>query len=396
MLRVLLLVSFGRTLAVESFRNYENLVKKWLSIFFLYLGNRSYVIYLLHFPFLWIATNSSVFRNVNTSLKIFLSLLVTAICSEFIHRNFEFSLVQKSRSIFFKEKLLLLVKPTFVSIFILFLFTFGIEKNFFGVQNLDYFQSKHGNDTKPIAAWETNRGCSFLYSTKVCSFDYGFRNSRHLLLIGDSHSAQFAEEIRNESFEKSMNLSIWTKANCTYISPQSILKFKLSSIQIDGIQSNDCGVHNRHILQLLRREKFDSVVISPRFTSPSNLVDNVVYQALITSTIIELRGFTTNLVLIGPNPEFPKYYGPGLRTFWQKAQYFALPLQRMDKRAINDDLNFRDLSKKMNLNYISVVRLTCKNNKCANNDGTGFVYWDENHLSVLGASKISKELSELL
>ena len=173
-------VLLSLSLSIEKFINYKSKSIMWH--FFKSLGDRSYSLYLVHFPIYYLLTKAPGLRISNESARIFLYFLLTVCCAEFQFKFIELKYRNQLRK-----------RPAFPVILVLLPLIVATVQ-------LGEYSSKFFANTvppKPISSstnWQP--GCHALTSNQPCVISIKKRN---ILLIGDSHAAMFAKRINEIS-----------------------------------------------------------------------------------------------------------------------------------------------------------------------------------------------------
>ncbi|MBS0233207.1 MAG: acyltransferase [Proteobacteria bacterium] len=188
----------------------------------------------------------------------------------------------------------------------------------------------------------------------------------NILLVGDSHAAQFAQAMRDEFPQ--LSISQVTGAGCSPLIP---LKTRSRCTKIMDLAFN----------QILVQHRFDEIVISARWgeTAIGHLRD----------TIASLRLKVSRITILGPNLE----YRAALPLLLAKAADKADPSIVTQAALYNHALI---LTRKMQLElensgvqFYSVLNAQCKNDICRSLTKTGApALSDESHLTREAASEV--------
>ncbi len=203
------------------------------------IGDISYSLYLIHWPI--IAILLFYFEKIGKILTvvIFVSSLILAY---FVTTNFENPI--RFRQGYSKSR------KFWVSVFvpILALCILAGNKGFSIDQSSRLFVIDNASPS-------VHRNGCFTWSTtpKIKGCDFGDLNSNKLImLVGDSHAAQWFPGFEKASSEKGLKLRIATKSSC----PAILLKPKA------GVTKSDCVIWEKNVLKYINASKPELVIIS--------------------------------------------------------------------------------------------------------------------------------------
>ena len=364
-----------------------------------WVGDRSYSIYLMHLPLIYIAKNSPVFgdsrRLIVTGLSVIASILLGALIFSQIENRF------RIRGSVFNPK-----KKTTANIFAIFvalpLVTFSsldmaIVNNYWGVLNIQLPTGGKFIGNKDCLSFNAPAPCGYEDSAPP----YGIHN----LLIGDSHADSLSNVFSEVIREKSESYAIWTKGNCPFILRETIedpeYKEVLASLsQVD--QKVSCLDHNQEILDYLQDRVPARVWVTNRnmqgYRSTFSWgIPNTVLQSLIKLNLDKLANATVGIVYIGPVPE--KVYGdvPTHRLLWQLdgANVADFRIKDLPTGPFNDNYFFAKTVLPSTATFINPIDLFCSKLACRLGRDHQF-YSDSHHLNVEGSKKLKAAFEAVL
>jgi peptidoglycan/LPS O-acetylase OafA/YrhL len=331
-----------------------------------WLGDRSYSIYLVHMPLLYIAKYSPVTqigigenRIIQSTIAVVASILLGSLSYSKIENRFRNN--GKSKAIGLKAisstLILTLVTPLvfFVSM------DRGVKNQYWGLQK---------KIDQPPVAWNLDGNCSRMSGSDAPPCIYKTRGAnKTVLLIGDSHAAQFSPAIVEAAKKAKWNSVIWALPGCYFILSDK-----------NGQINNSCLKRNNSILKWVKEFKPSLIIISQynRTELP---------QAEMKSAVITIKSLVPNLLVVGNTPIFlDKRYmaSPALL----QGQYNAPKQIQISNMDNTNDMVSNSFLQEIAIKGIETVNLNtlwCNLNYCNRFDKQGWLFFDVSHLSVFGA-----------
>lgn len=357
------------------------------------IGDSSYSIYLLHMPLIYVARYSPVLddrkRTENTILAVFFSFALGFISSKYLEARFRNPQLEnvKVTKILMHRLVIILIIPTIMLAGIV----FADSSSYWG---------KNPNGIGPIIA---NYECDGTIEKVPCS-NYADGSIGEALLIGDSHAQALSIAFKVAMSAARFTSYILTKPGCQYIT-QDTVNLKIGKIlgfnqRLAGdSESNTCFQHNEEIREWVFLHPNAIIFIANRSSSflPTEITTSK-YNNTLLENAKSLKTLTNQVVLIGPNPEFPdeNYFFTGNLAIWQDPYlpYEKLSRSRMKKEPFQDDQFFLINSPLISVKYISSIGAFCTSLMCVRRDGARWLYVAKGHLSVDGANRFIPQFLE--
>jgi len=350
-----------------------------------YLSERSYSIYLYHFPIIIIAKQSPLIPN-NFS-KVVLGLLV--ICVTMILANLSYENLEKR--LYFKLKF---SEPAIIpsikvyacaAFFSLMLGSFGIKSDWtFHRQNQINFP-KPPNVVKPV--------------NPNVELEEG---ETQILLIGDSHANVLSGELNKALASSGYEVINFSKLGCEFIVGSRLSNYKFES---NG-SFQKCLEHNNAVLEFARNRN-SKIIISQRSTvyQPEGLkMEPGDYRKVFVESLQEIVSLDNDILIIGPNPEFPILQSSFYKdvTLFQRIDPMpaSISISRMRREAFLDNLILKDVAKNYKKSYIDIISHICNRDTCTRSFENRWLFTDESHFSRAGTQfvilKIQGSLSDFV
>jgi peptidoglycan/LPS O-acetylase OafA/YrhL len=351
------------TVLIVGLRSLETISGK-LTLPFEWLGDRSYSIYLWHMPLIFIANSSPYLFQIRSNIfvipiAVLLSILFGAISYSNVENRYRIGQrFSKTLSSPLPVISILLTLSLFLSLFMV----RGSNNEYWGLQK---------KIDQPLAAWNLDGNCSRMSGADnpPCIYKTLGAN-KTVLLIGDSHAAQFSQAIVEASKKAQWNSVIWTMASCNFI-----LGHK------NGKINNYCLERNNSILKWVKEFKPSLVVISQYNRSE-------LPQAEMKSAVIAIKSLVPSVLVVGNIPMFPDERYMAVPALLQSKYDAPKKIQISNMNSTNDMVS-NSFLQEISIKGIEIVKLNslwCDLDYCNRFDKQGWLYFDTNHLSVRGAA----------
>lgn len=382
--QLVMLVTTTLTLIVVKNRSLNFFPKK-LIFGLVWLGNRSYSIYLVHMPIIYLLMNSPHFHFIAPKdealefcLLIFLSLFVGHMAYTKVEMRY-----RENHDHTNTKSDLLKVFIYFTAVFIL----MGVLR--YASVN-DILIDPKIPTSAGIKSWNWDPECSFHSSETIdirqpCLYFNGV--AKNYLLIGDSHSASLSKTIVSVSKLNKANLFVWTHTSCPFITKRNAKSTKLDLV------SESCLKHNQRILQFLQNTEIDTIFYTQRSSSSyvkplleSNLSQ---FRLQILKSLATLEEYATELIYVGVTPEYVDNFtffnylrkdaGKFSELPWHENQYWLIAL------------------KASKIHYVDIYSVFCRSKTwCINQLHGQWLFEDLNHLSISGGQLVMPSIQEIL
>jgi peptidoglycan/LPS O-acetylase OafA/YrhL len=366
MVNTVLIVSLACVaIMTESF----SYIPKYFRIVLNFIGNKSYSIYLVHFPIIYIVKYSFIFdiNNVFKESVIILALvfLIGLTLNKNIENKYRYTYLTTTLDYFSLRKIVI----CFIILPVLFLTSLLhiSQKNYFGLIK---------KSERPIAAWDIDKNCSNNILINPCV--YQAKDSKGMiLLIGDSHAAQVSQTIKNVALKSKYNLAVWPYCD-----------FQITDY--GKMQDPKCIEHNKKILSWITVNKPEIVIISQRMHAKTSYQD-------INIAITKLKNFTSRIILIGNNPVYAdstKFFKDTLLFKYTPKKF--VDLNEMDQDSLIAGDKFKKLAFNLGISYIDTKEIFCNSISCKRFENGNWLYWDAGHLSIYGSDLLAKYIESAI
>jgi peptidoglycan/LPS O-acetylase OafA/YrhL len=351
-----------------------------------WVGDRSYSIYLIHMPLLYLAKYSPVTqigkgenRIVQSVVAVVASILLGALSYSKIENKY------RNRGKADHSSL----KTIAVSLVLTLLIPVAI---FVGLDRSTAFGLKVSGLPVPseIPPWNWDKDCQFISSQTNIKYEpcgYGNHNSGNsILLIGDSHAASISRAVISLGNSNDMKTFIFTFAGCGFVLTNKDFK---SSYSYPNLTPN-CIKHNQSILNFMQNSKPTVVLYAHRSSSvmvfPNDSRSRNQYNEMVAKNLKVLMKENIGIIHIGSGPELL----PVVTRIndWQnsKSKFSNIPFE---------DNDFWENTKVTDY-YLNTLNIFCSEKVCSNNSSKGWLFHDADHLSEIGSKKLIPELDPLI
>ena len=349
-----------------------------------WVGDRSYSIYLVHMPLLYLAKYSPMTQIGNGENRIIQSTIATV--ASIVFGACSYSMVENRfrnrEKININNLKNITVTLVLTLLFPLTLFLAGVNSRLDLDPNLPI-------PSKPLP-WEWDSTCQVMGSTseieRACV--YGNQESANtILLIGDSHAASNSRAVIKVAQSNDLKVSVFTQSLCPFIFVKNDLS---ATFKLPGLGTY-CMGHNQAILDYINIQKPIITILSMRSTSayilPNTASSRMLYRKTILNSLSKLSQSKTNFILIGAEPEYKATSSWLAKILGMKGGFSEVPLE--------DSRWWSDVSLS-NFYYINTFKIFCPQNECKNKVGSIWLFNDEHHLSKEGAEMLLPELNQLV
>lgn len=343
-----------------------------------WVGDRSYSIYLFHMPCIYLAKHSpatligdSSSRGIQTAIAVLASLLFGSLSYNFIENKYR---INRSKP---KLNIKIIVKyasATFVLPLSMFIaLDAATSRDYWGLDR---------NIPTPAYAGALDSSCARDSSAGPPCAYLSPSASKTVLLIGDSHAGHISQALVDSAKLENWNTVVWTHSGC----PITVLK-NTSKDVVDG-----CIEINKEMLEWVRINSPDAVLVSQFIRSSYDLEG-------LQRALMALKSLTKNLAVIENNPIFPDE-----KDFMIPRALVMKPYDPPKTYRVNE-MNITDVeasdylinwAEENNIKSLSFNTLFCNQFECSRYSGSNWLYRDDNHFSVEGARLTVPILSNYL
>ncbi len=348
----------------------------WLKSSLGWLGNRSYSIYLLHLPFIYLAKYSPEFGDTGVQSRIW-QTIVAVLASIAIGSVFYSQIENRFRKTSHNRNVVKVSRIQALSfvvapVLVLLVLIISPYKSYLGDPNLPSSSS--------VIPWEIDKNCKVLKNDSTanqqpCSYPSSGKGS--ILLFGDSHAASYSETFRDIARRYDLDLYVSTYSDCPFL------------LSLDGYAemgnvpyfSTSCLRHNQELLRFVENNQIQTAFYAQRARAEDA-------DSQIVDSISKLNGLKTKVVVLGMNPEYIPV-STILGNIIDRRGSFNTKV-----KLVND--YWQKITSENSLRYIDVYSTICPSSICRTREGSDFLYFDDNHLSKFGSSLVRQQIEESL
>lgn len=338
------------------------------------IGNRSYSIYLFHYPFLVYSKNYLPSLQSHRELIVIASLVLSLLFAEIVYRRIEVKVLNDAfwnRNLWRikSNHLILVLCPLLIAISVC-LWALN-EQRFFGF-------NKH--DAAP-SFQKVLEGCD-VTSAWHDPCVYG-KSNLAIALVGDSHASAlaplFASLVKKTGFE----VHIYSYKGCKYV------KMALLAPANSKLLDSNCRTRNEVVSNLLASNRYEKVFVSFRSQDCSSNQFIGLCGSSFTQLVIDSVAQEQEVILLTPVPEFVdmelfpprRLFEPYTEAPFTFSKSDILPQVHVDTFLITTQLPQRSINTSLGL---------CNYSTCLRKELGKWLWIDSNHLSKEGANKLSK------
>jgi peptidoglycan/LPS O-acetylase OafA/YrhL len=363
------------TLIAIVYRSFDFLPGS-LKLMMEWVGNRSYSLYLIHMPLLYLVKYSPtpVFRTGTSQVVA----TVGAVLATFVLGAMSFAKIESR----FRKSWTInsgisqsMLRVSFVSLLLpgclFLLMDLGSRNNYWGLEN---------DLGAPVAAWELDAGCGHFGELSEPCLVSKAGNQATMLLIGDSHATHLYPPLFESAYRNKLDAAIWTKGSCRVQFEQSNKK----------ALTDECIEQNKNILIWVKENKPSVIVVSQYVMAESSQID-------LRNALTLLKSFTPNVLLIENTPVFPDESRYMVRLPLVYPRYEPPKTFPRSKMLLKDVSASAELGKWARRNQIDTMDLSplfCSRSFCNRYSEDGWLYSDEDHLSLVGAKLAEKQFDD--
>lgn len=342
----------------------SSLISKYSSAL-VYLGDRSYSLYLVHMPLIYIFVFSPITNKFGSDFsRILIALILTFAVGELLFRHVEERF--RTRRNIFKEGKKNFVKIIaiciVIPIFLASLMDIGFRNGYLGLEEK---VPLYAGNLDSSCQRDSDQGPPCVYP--VDNFQYS------ALLIGDSHAGHFSQAFIDAARDEGIQITIWVHQGCQVIFPELDIPTKSTEPK--------CQEVNEKILPWIQKNKPHLVIVSESFTNRKNVLKQI-------SSLNMLKKVSPHLLVVGQNPTFTDIEFFGARSIVRSNRKFRhdVPANEIESQSVQAEKILRGWAGSNNISILNTWKTFCAENSCSRYRDGHWLYRDVEHLSVEGAS----------
>ena len=232
------------------------------------------------------------------------------------------------------------------------------------------------------AAYRYSYNCQYGKFDKNAYFSdrciYPDRNKPTFFLIGDSNAAHYLGMIRVFSDYFGFSVRNATQSSCP-------LLLNGEYTWINRKYNEGCSIYRHSIKE--QAVKYDSLIIGGSWNS----YDKQEFKEQFTSTIDDLAGKVTNIILLGKVPLMPGYSKDCALREIKMPWLNCANRFKNTKNEVSINLFIENVAKKYtNVSYFDIRNQLCNGNECSPYLSNKPLYFDDGHLSMVGSKIIGE------
>ena len=353
---------------------------KYVSRLLVWIGDRSYSIYLYHLPVLFVFKTNSTTAN-SQYILFTAAILVILFVSNFSYKYIELthrapeSNSPSKQKIYFKHIKLIstsyLVPVSGILLVLISNNVFPTQSNFSLNFRNNYAASEFSN-------------CELGQITEPCTLLDNF-STRNWLLLGDSHAGAIQGVLSEIAVQSKSNLIVWNK--CRFFDPKI-------SLELNSLFPKWCIDSNTKRIEYIKRIEPSLIFIAYQngpVAKGDNKMSQNLWQDVFAKTLISINNNVSRVILFSQIPEYKT----------NPYSEFRYSFPRDKKLSVNqfpelaNQLIFESRLLNKGLLVINLVPALCNSKEC-----TRFIdnwlYLDTNHLSNFGAELIAPTIKKFL
>jgi peptidoglycan/LPS O-acetylase OafA/YrhL len=357
-------------LLCSSSKNSESIPNRIM----IYLGDRSYSLYLWHLPILIYLMELKEFEIVSDAILSLFCLILIVGFAHLSHVYFEIKVRHELKTLSRRTSVIRLSIFTMILPILLLASLQWLNEN-------NYFREQR-TLAKYASALDKNCLRDGIDTPYPCS--YNLNQAKSLLLIGDSHAGAISQVVIDVSKKLGYSTYIWTQGGCPILDPNTSIDVfeKFASFP------RACQRHNKRILDFIKEVRPDSVIVAQRSERISaNGVVLSDFKNSFESYLKLLKNNSNKVLYVGPTPVFPEslYHDYVLRKSNRQVELSRLEL---NQTSFFENRVFEKITSKVDVSFLDPTPVYCSLSLCEYNDEQGDFFTDGLHLSVHGARKL--------
>ena len=331
-----------------------------------WIGDRSYSIYLIHMPMLYVAKFSPALeiagfeeRLPQTVFSILATVLLGALNYKFIEKRYRGNRIESQN---FQRATSVFLFTIFLPVLLFFGLHQGSSNGYWGLdQNLSQPAYAGSMDPNCLRDSEIGPPCPYLIEG----------SAKSVLLIGDSHAGHISQAVIDASNSEGWNTYVWTHSACPIVFNQG------SERQV----SKNCLAINRKMKEWVKKNSPDIIIIS-------QYIKNDDLQDQLRKAITEIKSVVPRVILIENTPIFPDgrdfmVSRPLIMKAYFPPKTFELSKMETKDKVASD--NLAQWARSQDAITINLNSVFCSPYLCNRYKDGSWLFRDKSHLSVEGA-----------
>ena len=343
-----------------------------------WLGYRSYSIYLVHMPLLYIAKYSALTkigenqnRIIQSIIAVLASIMLGSLSFTFVENRFRNRHKGENSSI--KSFSITVVLTVVIPLVLLFTIKSEYLYKYWGLQNT-FSKPTYAAYLDPNCERDSVIGPPCVYSTEG--------SKKTVLLIGDSHAGHISQAVIDGARNSNWNAVVWAHSGC----PVQFQRSMRSEV------SDNCININKQMKIWVLNNKPDAIIVS-------QYIRTSLSQIYLKSALLDIKSIIPNVLLIENIPIFPDQNEymidrPLIMSQYTPPKSFLLSdMQNNNKKASNQLSTWARENGFLTLDFSQIF---CGTKSCSRFSDKGWLYYDANHLSVTGAKLTIPQIENFL
>ena len=342
---------------------------------FEWLGDRSYSIYLVHMPLVYIAKFSPMTQIgsggnpiIQSAIAVVASILLGALSYSKIENRYRKR--GKSNHTSLKTIAVSLILTFAIPLTLFASIAYGQKEQFWGLDR---------NIPQPPYAGFLDPNCERDLGNAPCTYE-SKGATKSVLLLGDSHAGHISQAVIDAAEQVNWNSVIWTQSACA---------FQLSD---QGEVRDSCIKKNRRRVEWVLRNTPNVIIVSQSINSESNLSD-------LENALSTLHSIVPNILLIKNTPIFPDgedfmVSRPLIMSPYEPPKSFLRT--EMDSNGKYSSNQLAMWARSNGISTMDFTPLFCGEKICSRFSNGLWLYRDTSHLSVDGAELTIPQIENFL
>jgi hypothetical protein len=342
-----------------------------------WVGDRSYSIYLVHMPLLYLAKYSPVTQVgtsendiVQSAVAVVASILLGALSYSKIENRYRDR--GKSDHISLKSIGLSLLLTFAIPLTLFTLIDYGQKNHYWGLDR-NIPPPSYAGFLDPNCERDSVNGPPCTYANEGAT--------KSVLLLGDSHAGHISQAVIDAAKHVNWNSVIWTHSACAFQVLDREKKLR------DG-----CTKSNRQAVEWILRNNPNVIIVSQSISYESNLAE-------LENALSLIHSIVPNILLIENTPIFPDSKDfmvsrPVLMPPYEPPKSFLLT--EMDSSGEYSSKQLAMWARNNGISTMDFTPLFCGEKICSRFSNGFWLYRDTGHLSVDGAELTVPQLENFL